>query len=449
MTSPFRFSVFFLHVAQASSGPTMESVMTAHTFPFEAPVYGGGADAALTVSQLSQHLRGMVAQDDIASDVWVRGELSSVTRASSGHLYFALKDSESCVECVMWRSSAQWLRFELEPGNFLLVHGHVDLYPARSRYQLVIDQVEPEGQGALFLAFEQLRARLQAEGLFDPTRKRPLPFLPGRVAVITSASGAAVHDICTVIRRRCTATSILVLPAAVQGGEAPESLCRALALANLAPEIEVIIIGRGGGSAEDLWCFNDERVVRAIAGSKRPIISAVGHETDFTLADFAADERAPTPSAAAERVVPDLAELSLRVQAARERLAHALRRRVAEQRDRLQFLNQRPCLARPGEIIDLRRQRVDDLDASLSRAMTDRLSDGRTRIAILSGRLDALSPLKVMGRGYAAVEKLPERRLVRAATEARPGDKIAIRFHDGTLITQVERVERPHEEETE
>src|SRR5712692_7755529 len=225
----------------------MESTMTAHAVPFEVPVFGGGSAAALTVSQLSHHLKTLVGQDDLASDVWVRGELSAVTQAASGHLYFSLKDAGGCLECVMWRSTAQWLRFELEPGAGVLVHGRVDLYPARSKYQLVVDQVEPDGQGALYLAFLQLRDRLQAEGLFDAERKRPLPFLPRRAAVVTSSSGAAVHDICTVIRRRCAATAILVIPAMVQGEGAPESLCRALELANAVPDVEAIIVGRGGG----------------------------------------------------------------------------------------------------------------------------------------------------------------------------------------------------------
>jgi exodeoxyribonuclease VII large subunit len=415
--------------------------MTAHAVPFEVPVYGGGSAAALTVSQLSQHLRTLVGQDELASDVWVRGELSAVTQAASGHLYFSLKDTGGCLECVMWRSTAQWLRFELEPGGGVLVHGKVDLYPARSKYQLVVDQVEPDGQGALYLAFIQLRDRLQAEGLFEAGRKRPLPFMPQRVAVVTSSSGAAVQDICTVIRRRCATTAILIFPAMVQGEGAPESLCRALGLANGAPDVEAVIVGRGGGSAEDLWCFNDERVVRAIAASSRPIVSAVGHETDFTLADFAADHRAPTPSAAAALVVPDREGLLLRVREARARLRHALRRRVAEQRERLRALSQRPCLSRPQELVDRRRQRVDDLSASLRRATEDHLREARGRAAVLSGRLDALSPLRVMGRGFAAVETLPERRVLRAAAEARPGDRMAIRFHDGTLSTRVESVE--------
>lgn len=418
------------------------------TFPFqlEDSVFGGGSAAALTVSQLSQHLRTLVAQDDIACDVWVRGELSAVSRAASGHLYFSLKDPDGCLECVMWRSVAQWLRFELEPGAGVLVHGHIDLYPARSRYQLVVDQVEPDGQGALFLAFEQLRSRLQAEGLFDPARKRSLPFLPRRVAVVTSLSGAAVHDICTVLRRRCPATTILVIPATVQGDTAPESLCQALAQANGVPGIEVIIVGRGGGSVEDLWCFNDERVVRAIAASARPVVSAVGHETDFTLADFAADVRAATPSAAAEQVAPDLAELALRVTSARARLSHALRRRVAEQRERLRALAERPCLARPQELVERRRQRVDDLAEAMGRAIEAWLRERSGRVAVLAARLDALSPLRVMGRGFAAVEKLPERRVVRAAAEAEAEDRLAIRFYDGTLTTRVEAVERFEEE---
>ena len=185
--------------------------MTVPAVPFEVPVFGGGSAAALTVSQLSRHLKTLVTQDELASDVWVRGELSAVTQAASGHLYFSIKDAGSCLECVLWRSTAQWLRFELEPGAGVLVHGRVDLYPARSKYQLVVDQLEPDGQGALYLAFTQLRDRLLAEGLFDPERKRPLPFLPRRVAVVTSLSGAAVHDICTVVRRRCAATAILVI----------------------------------------------------------------------------------------------------------------------------------------------------------------------------------------------------------------------------------------------
>jgi exodeoxyribonuclease VII large subunit len=422
--------------------------MTASAFPLDAPLFGGGSDAALTVSQLSQHLKALVAGDEIAADVWVRGELSSVTRAASGHWYFSLKDASGCLDCVMWRSASQWLKFELESGAGVLVHGRVDLYPSRSKYQLIVDEVEPDGQGALFLAFEQLRARLLAEGLFEPERKRSIPFFPRRVAVVTSTSGAAVHDICTVLRRRCPATSVVIVPALVQGETAPESLCLGLELANAAPDVEVIIIGRGGGGVEDLWCFNDERVVRAIAASTRPVIAAVGHETDVTLADFAADLRAPTPSAAAELVAPDLAELALRVAGARERLVFALRRRVDQERERLRGLVERPCLARPMEMVEGRRQRVDDLAVDLQRAAVDRLREAQNRVALLCGRLDALSPLRVMGRGYAAVETLPERRVVRRASEADPGDALAIRFHDGEIITRVETVHRNEEETT-
>jgi exodeoxyribonuclease VII large subunit len=234
----------------------------------------------------------------------------------------------------------------------------------------------------------------------------------------------------------------------VQGETAPESLCLGLELANAAPDVEVIIIGRGGGGVEDLWCFNDERVVRAIAASTRPVIAAVGHETDVTLADFAADLRAPTPSAAAELVAPDLAELALRVAGARERLVFALRRRVDQERERLRGLVERPCLARPMEMVEGRRQRVDDLAVDLQRAAVDRLREAQNRVALLCGRLDALSPLRVMGRGYAAVETLPERRVVRRASEADPGDALAIRFHDGEIITRVETVHRNEEETT-
>ncbi|HEU4752173.1 MAG TPA: exodeoxyribonuclease VII large subunit, partial [Armatimonadota bacterium] len=268
---------------------------------FWAADYGSGP--TLSVRDLTLHLATLVRCDDILHDIWVRGEVSNCSRSAAGHLFFSLKDEEACLAAVVWRTAAARLCFELKPGDQVLAHGHLEVYPPRGQYQLVVDELEPDGSGAQHLSLEQVKARLLAEGLLDEERKRPLPAFPQRVAVITSIHGAAVRDICVTLRNRPSPPEIVLVPATVQGEGAEESLCTALQRAERYSGADVLILARGGGSSEDLWSFNSERLGRLIAACTVPVISAVGHETDFTLADLVADLRAATPTAAAELVL--------------------------------------------------------------------------------------------------------------------------------------------------
>lgn len=402
---------------------------------------GGGSAAALTVGQFTRHLTALVREDVILQDIWLRGEVSNLTRAASGHVYFSIKDEEACLSCVLWRSAAARLRFRLEPGMQLLLHGWVDVYAARGQYQLVVDEAQPDGAGALHLALEQARRVLLAEGLLDAERKRPLPVFPERVAVITSRSGAAVQDICVTLQRAPHPPEIILIPTAVQGEEAVAGLCAALRLANLASGADVIVLGRGGGALEDLWCFNTEPVARAIAGSRTPVISAVGHETDFTLADMAADLRAATPTAAAELIVAQRADVLQRLGAALEDVQALCVARVATERLRLDALRARAPLSRPEWLVESRRQRLDDLNGRLLRAREVCLTRLRHRLALAAGKLDSLSPLATLARGYATVSRLPEESPVLEASEVRPGDRVRVRLADGAFDSDVVRVD--------
>jgi exodeoxyribonuclease VII large subunit len=394
--------------------------------------------AALSVTEMTQYLSGLLEADELLQDAWVRGEVSAVTYHGSGHVYFTLKDEESCLRCVIWRNDARRLRFRLEPGMGVLVHGRVAVYEKRGEYQLIADTAEPEGVGSLYLAFEQLRQSLAEEGLFDPARKRAIPVFARRVAVVTSPTGAAIQDICTIVRRRCPVTSILVVPALVQGDGAPASLCAALARVNELKEIDVVVLARGGGSLEDLWPFNTEAVARAIAASRAPVVSAIGHETDFTIADFVADLRAPTPSAAAEILAPDLAQLETRLAMAKGRLIESLRSQLAYAGERLAQLQSRRVLARPGDEAARRQQRLDDLHDRLERAAEHSLERGRLGLRAVCGRLEALSPVAILARGYAVALRLPERSVIGSASVLKPGDRFAVRFHDGEIPATVE-----------
>jgi len=323
---------------------------------------------ALSVSELNGHIKALMDTDEILCDVWVRGEISSCKQHTSGHLYFTLKDEASQINCVMWRNSVPQIKFPLEQGVRVLAHGRVSVYERQGVYQLYADRLEPEGKGALFEAFEKLKMRLAAEGLFDEERKRPLPAMPRRVAVVTSPTGAAVHDMVRILHQRHPGLEIVVVPTVVQGDEAPMSICGSLAAAAQIPHVDVIILGRGGGSVEDLWAFNDERVARAIYQSPVPVVSAVGHETDFTIADFVADVRAPTPTAAAAMVAPDAAQLRLRVMDLQDSLQRVVTAAVDRYRRELDLLIQRPVLQRPAAVIDVRREALQALRERLVRA---------------------------------------------------------------------------------
>ncbi len=416
-------------------------------FDHDLPSWGGGTASALSVSLLTRHLAGVVRQDEILQDVWVRGEIASFTRASSGHLYFTLADEGACLSCVMFRSAALFLRFRPEPGMQVLAHGSLSVYAPRGQYQLDVDDLQPDGLGSLHLALEQARQRLLAEGLLDPERRRPLPAFPETVAVITSTAGAAVRDICVTLGRGQPPPTVLVVPAVVQGDAAEGSLCTALRRAATCGA-DVVILGRGGGSTEDLWAFNSERVARAIAACPVPVISAVGHETDFTLADMIADERAATPTAAAERVLALREEMLGRLRTARERAAAALRSRMELGEARLAGVLRRQPLSRPLWLVESRRQRLDELSARLYRLREGLLTRWRHRVALAAGRLESVSPLATLARGYGRVTRADGLPLT-GIQQVGEGEAVTVTLVDGAFdarVTAVRRQERSGED---
>lgn len=393
----------------------------------------------LSVSELNARIKGLIESDPVLGSVYVRGELSNYKVYPSGHHYFTLKDAESSLRCVMFRSAASKLRFRPESGMRVTAWGRVAVYPRDGAYQLYCEGLMPEGAGDLQVAYEQLKAKLADEGLFDPAHKKPIPRYPERIAVITSSAGAAVHDIIRVLRKRWPVAKVLLLPVRVQGVEAPPEIAGALRYANKYRVADVIITGRGGGSIEDLWAFNDERVARAIYASELPVISAVGHEPDVTIADFVADLRAATPSNAAELVAPDMSELRDALRSAAARLDQAVDRGLSQRRAALTELSSRRVMQSPTGFIDQRRLELDSIRLRLDAAATGRLNRERQEFARLAAKLDALSPLKVLGRGY-SIALDAEGRAVREAAQLKAGDKLDLRLSRGGAKCLVESV---------
>ncbi|WP_461359437.1 exodeoxyribonuclease VII large subunit [Candidatus Darwinibacter acetoxidans] len=389
----------------------------------------------ITVSELTRMISSALA-DPVFQNLAVIGEVSNFVHHSSGHMYFSLKDAHSRIKAVMFRSRNRLLKFLPKNGDTVIAVGSVGVYEPNGEYQLYVEVLFPQGIGELHLAFEQLKAKLEAEGLFDPARKKPLPLLPRRVGVITSPSGAALRDILHVLTRRHPGVNVLVFPALVQGEEAPASLRHALELAQ-GTDCDVLIIGRGGGSFEELSAFNDEQLARAIAQSAIPVVSAVGHETDFTITDFVADLRAPTPSAAAELVVPLQSELRAAVGSYGVRLAAALRRKIGAERRFLAQLTKSAALKRPDFMVNQLRQRVDDLVTSLGLHTTHNLALRRSRLGTFAGKLETLSPLKTLARGYAICSD-EEGRVLRSAEQVSSGDAVNVTLYQGRLVCRVE-----------
>jgi exodeoxyribonuclease VII large subunit len=387
-----------------------------------------------SVSRLNREAR-MLLETGLAT-VWVEGEMSNLARPSSGHWYFTLKDAGAQVRCAMFRSSNSRVRIAPRDGAQVLVRARVSLYEPRGDYQLIAENIEDAGEGALRRRFEELKTRLAAEGLFDEAVKRPLPPLPRRIGVITSPTGAAIRDILHVLRRRFAAVPVLIYPVAVQGAGAAAEIAAALRRASERAEVDVLLLARGGGSLEDLWAFNEEAVARAIRASRIPVVAGIGHEIDFTIADFAADVRAPTPSGAAELVVPDRSEWLRTLGTAAARLATAARRRLARARERLGWLGGRLARVHPRERLALRAQRLDELESRLGRALGQQLAAARARLVTASRTLHAVSPLATLDRGYAIVVGA-DGRLVRTAREVSPGDRIAARTGRGTIHATV------------
>ena len=407
---------------------------------------------AFSVSQLNEYIKMLLEGNPGLNDIWVQGEISGAKLYSSGHLYFSLKDTDSVISAVMFRGSMMRMEFEPENGMKVVAHGRVSAYPPRGQYQFIVDRMIPDGAGALAVAFEQLKAKLGAEGLFDPARKRPLPAHPRRIGVVPSPSGAAVHDIIRVAKKRCPSTEILIFPSLVQGAEAPAYLRGGIQYFNAVkddPEqgVDLIIIGRGGGSAEDLWGFNDERLARTVAGSEIPVVSAVGHEVDFTICDFVADLRAATPSAAAELSLPDKEDLNRQVSALVTRLTGAQTTRLRRLRTRLEQLSTAKVLTSPEGVYRLRRETVEGLSKRLNLSVSRHLTHKRQSLERVVAELGALNPLAVLGRGYALVQT-GEGRVIPAAAELKVGDRVSLRFADGTARVTVDEIHQETKEVT-
>lgn len=397
-----------------------------------------GVPQALSVTQLAHVIRDTIRSNPILSRILVRGEVSNVQRAPTGHVFFSLKDATAAVTCVLFREDAETLAFDLEDGMDVVVSGDVDVFPRRGSVQLVIKAATPAGVGAFWAAYQKTRKKLAAEGLFDAARKRPLPAFPRRIGVVTSEIGAVVHDIVTILRRRYPIAHVIVAPALVQGPEAPASLRRALAF--VADRVDVVIVARGGGSLEDLWCFNDERLARAVATCRVPVVSAIGHETDVTIVDFVADIRAATPSAAAELVSPDAAELTVRLNASGRSLLREIRELLRTARAHAATLGERLSPRGLQRGVEANRTRLVRFLTALAAVAPRELTRHRDRLDGLGRRLDVLSPLATLQRGYAIAER-EDGHVVARAAEVGTGDALAVRFQDGRIHVRVSQGE--------
>jgi exodeoxyribonuclease VII large subunit len=394
-----------------------------------------------TVQELTRYIRQRLDEDLVLQDIYIKGELSNLSQPTSGHVYFTLKDEFSELQCVMFRERNHELKFILEDGLSVIVRGHISVYEKRGRYQLYVEEIQEAGIGALYLAFEQLKRKLKEEGLFDEVYKKLIPSYPYRIGIITSPTGAAIRDMLKIIKKRFPHVHILLVPVAVQGGEAPAQIIRAIQLMNRysaeREKIEVLIVGRGGGSIEELWAFNEEGVAREIFSSVIPVISAVGHETDFTIADFVADKRAATPSEAAELVVPDKREIEKNLRSLELRMRQNLFKAIEYNRKRLESIEKSIWFRKPIERINQYRQTIDEFKRSLVAEITHLVALQRKSVEALMGKLDALSPLAILERGYSISTKLPEGKIVRSIQDISVGDALKVLFKDGAAISEV------------
>ena len=396
------------------------------------------APTVLSVTQLSRYLKELLETDDILQNIWVQGEISGCKTYTSGHCYFTLKDTESQLQCVFFknarlRSSAP----DLRDGMGIAAYGRISFYERDGKLQLYVEGVELLGEGALFLRFEQLKARLAAEGLFDENRKRPLPAQPAVIGIVTSPQAAALRDMLRVLRSRYPLAKVILAPTLVQGSEAPASIAAAIELLNEQGEAEVIIVGRGGGSIEELWAFNEEIVARAIARSRIPVISGVGHETDFTIADLVADYRASTPTAAAAAAVPDIADWQIDLQTKQEELNELMVELLSDLGEKLEREQRDLQRANPRSLLDRRRQQLDDTAVLLQTRLQHILSLRDERLRGLALRLHALSPLITIARGYAVVRRDSDSAIVTSVQQTHPGDALTIQVTDGSIAVEV------------
>ncbi|MCD6425023.1 MAG: exodeoxyribonuclease VII large subunit [Anaerolineales bacterium] len=382
-----------------------------------------------SVAEVNNYLKGILEADANLQDLWVAGEISNLSRPASGHLYFTLKDQSSSLRCVMWKNRAAQIKTALQNGLEVEAHGVLGVYEKSGQYQLYVDFMRPKGEGALFQEFQRLKTQLEMEGLFDPARKRPIPPWPNRIGIVTSPSGAAFQDMKDTLNRRYPLVKILLSPSSVQGDSAPGEICAALErLYRLEPDL--ILIGRGGGSIEDLWAFNDEKVARTLAKSPVPVISGVGHETDFTITDFVADLRAPTPTAAAELAVPDQADLRLGLGESWNRLARSVQNRISDQRWKMENFSTQIDRLSPSNQISNGRQRLDELDGRMGRGMGAIMKTSRDVCLAYQARLSALNPEAILKRGY-AILTAEDGSTVYQVNQASSGEKLQVHVSDG------------------
>ena len=402
--------------------------------------------ASLKVSELTRYLRQMMESDEILRDIWVSGEISNFIRPSSGHIYFTLKDENAALKCVIWKANALRLRMALSDGMAVEAHGYISIFEPRGEYQLYIDALRLAGEGLLYQEFLRLKSRLEAEGLFDQDRKRSIPERPSVIGIVTSPTGAALQDILNTLRRRYPLAEVVLAPTSVQGDQAPEEIIKALGSLTREGEADVILLARGGGSLEDLWPFNDEGVVRAVAASKIPVISGVGHETDFTLSDFAADLRAPTPTAAAELATPDIADLEIDLLDLQRSLESAIQTRLDLLQEGTSTLNARLGQASPLWLIDNNHQRLDEISNRMMTFIEHQRELASSRLQSMTARLTALNPLAVMQRGYAIVRK-DDGGLIRSISQVQRDAQIQIMVKDGgfgaTVTNDIKQDARP------
>jgi len=393
--------------------------------------------SAWTVSEVTDYIKELFEIDFRLQEIEVEGEISNFTQARSGHLYFTLKDESAQIKCVMWRSSAQRMAFRPQEGDAVIIRGRVSVYESGGVYQLYADSMDPAGRGDLALAFERLKERLSAEGLFDQANKQSPPPFPEKLGIVTSADAAALRDILNVLKRRCPLVSVLIAPTLVQGDQAPAQIVRALQWLDGRSDIDLIILARGGGSIEDLWTFNNENVARAIYEAQHPIISGIGHETDFTIADFVADLRAPTPSAAAELAVPDLSELPFYLHDLRLKILSQTRNLLRQKYLSMQTQFHKLNLLSPRGSLDNNRQKLDIMSYRLEQAMNQRLQQIRGRLAVAMAGLTATSPLATLSRGYAIVRR-EDGPVVRSTKQVAASERINIQISDGTIKATVD-----------
>ena len=394
------------------------------------------AQQILSITQINEYIRAKMDDDQLLNGVAVRGEISNYKVYPSGHHYFTLKDEGAALKCVMFKGNAMRLRFRPDNGMKVIAMGKISVYPRDGAYQLYCTAMAMDGIGDLYAAFEQLKKKLEAQGLFDPAHKKPLPKYPGTIGIITSSAGAAVHDMLRILRKRYPLSQVRLLPVRVQGAEAPDEIAGAIRYANIHRLADLLIVGRGGGSIEDLWAFNDERVAHAIYHSDIPVISAVGHEPDVTISDFVADLRAATPSNAAELAVPDQDALRQNLDSISSSMATALSRQLTAARRQYQLLSAHPALQSPVGYLEQRRKSLELLKNRLIAAQTHQISNQKARYIAMTAKLDAMSPLKVLTRGY-AMAQTEEGDVLRSVNQVNAGDQIKITVSDGTLSAAV------------